>query len=61
MDNALVLEGIYHEILMREAKGEEEKTWEQLRHEIMAEAIQASCNYYGSRNCTNDYEIEQER
>ena len=56
MDNALVLEGVYHEILMREAKGEEEKTWETLRHEIMAEAIKDSCNYYASRNMTKNLE-----
>jgi len=61
MDNALTMENVFHEVMMRECKGEEEKQWETARHEIMAEAIQASCNYYGSRNCTNNYEIEQER
>ena len=61
MDNALSLENVYHEILLRGCKGEEEKDWENLRHSIMQESITETCNYYGSRNCTNNYEIEQER
>jgi len=61
MDNALTMENVFHEMMMRTAKGEEEKDWENLRHSIMQESITETCNYYGSRNCTNNYEIEQER
>lgn len=42
--NAATLENVYHEIMMRNCKGDEEKDWEQLRHEVMAEAIKDNEN-----------------
>ena len=50
------LENVYHEILLRGCKGEEEQQWENLRHEVMSESIKESCNYYGQRNCNQERE-----
>jgi len=60
-NNALVLENVYHQILLRGCKGEEEQQFENMRHEIMAESIVESCNYYGLRRCTHENENERER
>ena len=60
MDAALSLENIYHEILLRGCKGEEEQIWEQMRHQLMQESIKDTCNYYAQRNCTKEYP-ERER
>ena len=60
MDVALTMENVYHQIMLRECKGEEEQQWENARHEIMAKSITESCNYYALRNCTKEYP-ERER
>ena len=44
MSNASTLENVYHEILMRNCKGDEEKEWEQLRHEVLSQAINENEN-----------------
>lgn len=60
MDVALRLETLYHEIMLEKCKGEEERQWENARHNIMTESIRDSCNYYGARNCAKECE-EKER
>lgn len=60
MDIALRLEDLYHELLLEKCKGEEERQWENARHRVMQESIRDSCNYYGMRNCSKEYE-ERER
>ena len=59
MDIALTMENLYHEIMLRECKGEEEQLWENSRHEIMAKSITESCNYYGSRNSNKEQTLER--
>ncbi|MGV8982102.1 hypothetical protein [Clostridium sp.] len=59
MDNAQALENVFHEVMLRECKGEEAAQWENTRHSLMSEAIQDSCNYYGQRNCSKEYEREK--
>ena len=61
MNVAAVLENVFHEAMLAECKTEEATQWENARHEIMAESIRDSCNYYGSRNPKNEYEEENER
>jgi len=61
MDAAAALENVYHAIMLRECKTEEAQQWENARHEIMAESINDSCNYYGSRNCVKEYASELEK
>ena len=56
MDNAISMENVFHEVMLRTAKGEEEKDFENARHEIMSEAIKASCNYYAERYCSKEYD-----
>ena len=56
MNNAAALENVYHEIMLRNCKGEEEQQWENARHEIMSASIVESCNYYGSRFVEKEYE-----
>jgi hypothetical protein len=59
MDAAATLENVYHEIMLRECKGDEAKDWENARHEIMAEAIRNTSNYYAWRNLNNEQEFER--
>jgi len=61
MNAAASLENVYHEIMLGQCKNEEEAQWENARHEIMAESIKDSCNYFGQRNCQHDNENENER
>ena len=60
MDNALVLENVYHKIMLAKCKNEESSQFENARHEIMSEAIIDSCNYYGERRCEQEFENERE-
>jgi len=57
---ASTLENLYHEILLSQCKGEEARQWENARHEIMAESIIDSCNYYGQRIVQKEYENDRE-
>jgi len=59
MDVALRLESLYHEIMLEQCKTEEARQWEVARHNIMAESIRDSCNYYALRNCQKEYERER--
>ena len=61
MDNALTLENVYHQIMLRECKTEESQEWENTRHSLMQEAIKDSCNYYASRNCIKEDASELEK
>jgi len=61
MDAAAALENVYHAIMLRECKTEEAQQWENARHEIMAESINDSCNYYASRNCVKEDASELEK
>ena len=49
MDLALTLENLYHEVMLREARTEESKEWECMRHEIMSESIHDTIKYYAER------------
>jgi len=60
VDNALTLENVYHEIMLRSCNNDESREWENARHDILSEAIIDSCNYYGERRCTHEYENERE-
>ena len=60
MDAASTLEQVFHEIMLRECRNEESQQWENARHEIMAESIMQSCNYYGERRCEHENENERE-
>ena len=60
MDVASTLENLYHEVMLKECKGEEAVQWENARHEIMAESIIESCKYYALRNCHQEFENERE-
>ena len=60
MDNALVLENVYHKIMLANCKTEESQQWENARHNVMSEAIVDSCNYYGERRCEQEFENERE-
>ena len=61
MNAAASLENVYHEIMLSECKNEESKDWENARHEIMAQSINDSCNYFGSHNCIHEDENEREK
>jgi len=61
MNNAATLENVFHEIMLRECKTEEASQWENVRHEIMTESINDSCNYYAKRNVEHESENERER
>ena len=60
MDNALVLENVYHKIMLANCKTEESQQWENARHDILSEAIIESCNYYGQRRVEHEFENERE-
>jgi len=61
MDVASTMENVFHEVMLRECKTEEDSQWENARHEIMSESIKESCNYYGSRLVKKEYENEREK
>jgi len=61
MNAAADLENVYHQIMLGECKNDEAKDWENARHEIMAESINDSCNYYAKRNVEHEDENERER
>jgi len=60
VDNALVLENVYHKIMLANCKTDEASQWENSRHEIMVESITESCNYYGMRRVEHENESERE-
>jgi len=61
MDSALMLENVYHKIMLANCKTDEASQWEISRHTLMSEAIIESCNYYGTRRVSHESESERER